>query len=281
MQSEVNYEKYLNKANEAIDDVYNNEYKGLTALSRPKVTFIPPGEENYRSGEYHISVDDGWQIHLNFGKLPGTYKEFKDEVKVITRHEMEHYQTCPYDLLTRARMIRSIKDVIKEQEEHPPPVFVPRLANCIADVIIDTKNYYKHPEETLKGEIDWIKKSGDDNFQNYSRTNRMMFLLKEALWEEDLELYESDKSMIKKIDQLKEQFEKGGIDNKKGFTEKAKLYTSIYLELYQLDKLDIEMNRMNSSSESNIPCKDDNDGQGSIVIQDPDKIKDVIDQIAQ
>ena len=274
MHSKINYEKYLIKANEAIDDVFN-EYFDLTALPRPKVTFIPHGEENYRSGQYYISIGNTWQIHLNFGKLPSSYKEFKDEVKVITRHEIEHYQTCPFDILTHLRMTRSIQNIINNNKEHVL-IDIGSLANCIADVIIDTKNYNKRPKETLKSEIDWIKKCSDNNFQNASRVGRMMFLLKEALWKEDLELYEHDKTMIKKIHQLKDQFEKGGIDNKQGFTEKAKLYTSLYLELYQLDKLDIEMNNMNGASESNIPCKDDNDGEGSIVIQDPDKSKNAI-----
>ena len=37
-------------------------------------------------------------------------------------------------------------------------------------------------------EIDWIKKGSNDAFQDASRNGKLMFLLKEALWNEDLEL---------------------------------------------------------------------------------------------
>ena len=57
MQSKINYGKYLVKANEAIKDVFDNEYYGLLALPRPKVFFIPPGEKYYRSGVHSVQIN--------------------------------------------------------------------------------------------------------------------------------------------------------------------------------------------------------------------------------
>ena len=206
----INKEKYLLKAKEAIKEVFEKEYYGLLSLPFPKVAFLSPEQGNYTSGQYYITVGKNWQIHLNFGKLSKNYKEFQNEVKVLTRHEIEHYQTCPFDVITHFRMIKTILEVNKNHssptDKNTIKQLAPSISNQIADIIIDTKNFQKHPKETLNSEIDWIKRGSDDAFQNASRTGKLMFLLKEELWKEDLELYERDKNIISTVEKLADIF---------------------------------------------------------------------------
>ena len=137
--------KYQKIAEKAILDVFQSDYFGLLALPMPEVKFLTKDEENYRSGEYNISVGNNWQIHLNFGELPKRVKEFKDEVKVLTRHEIEHYQTCPFDVIGQFRMIKRILDTNRTHKnilsEHSVSQLAGSIANQIADIIIDTKNF--------------------------------------------------------------------------------------------------------------------------------------------
>jgi len=150
---EAKNERYIQLAIEAIQEVFEKEYFGLLALPLPEITFLTPEEESYITGEYYISIGNNWQIHLNFGALPSTYLEFQEEVKVLTRHEIEHYQSCPFDLITHFRMLKVIMDANKSSkyslEEFSFRQLVPGIANQISDIIIDTKNFYKYPSETL------------------------------------------------------------------------------------------------------------------------------------
>ena len=93
MQTDI--EVYKQKAQEAIESVFNNEYHSSLGIPMPEVQMLLPDDENYATGQYYITIDRTWQIHLNFGKLPVSYKEFTDEVKVLTRHEIEHYMGNP------------------------------------------------------------------------------------------------------------------------------------------------------------------------------------------
>ena len=56
--------KYQKIAEDAILEVFQKNYFGLLALPMPKVKFLTKDEENYRSGEYYISVGNNWQIHF-------------------------------------------------------------------------------------------------------------------------------------------------------------------------------------------------------------------------
>ncbi|WP_340113669.1 vWA domain-containing protein [Maribellus mangrovi] len=296
--------KYLKIAEEAIFEVFQKEYFGLLALPMPKVKFLTKDEENYRSGEYYISVGSNWQIHLNFGDLPERTKEFKDEVKVLTRHEIEHYQTCPYDVIGQFRMIKKILDTNKTHKnslsENSISHLAGSIANQIADIIIDTKNFIKHPKETLTSEINWIKKGSGDSFQSASRNGKLMFLLKETLWKNNLELNESDIDLKEKIQKLASEFEKTGITNSESFLDKTEKYTNLLLDLIELDKNDFEQQQPgngNSQSQENselgdidsqsqcisdaIPSKDDTNDGGQLVFQDPEKIESAINQLAQ
>jgi len=305
--------KYQKIAEEAIHEVFQKDYFGLLALPKPEVKFLTKDEENYRSGEYYISVGNNWQIHLNFGELPKNLKDFKEEVKVLTRHEIEHYQTCPYDVIGQFRMIKKILETNKSSNCALPFNTISQLAgsiaNQIADVIIDTKNYNKFPEETLKSEINWIKKGSCDSFQSASRNGKLMFLLKEKIWNKDLELNESDYELVEKVKKLADKFEENGITDSKSFLGKTESYTSLLLELIELDRNDSKQqsqkqqvqnsessqNQNNNSSSENwngvdsqqqmtsnsIPSKDDSNDAGQLIFQDPDKIESAINQLAQ
>ena len=295
--------KYQKIAEEAILEVFQKDYFGLLALPIPKVKFLTKDEENYRSGEYYISVGNTWQIHLNFGELPKRAKEFKDEVKVLTRHEIEHYQTCPYDIIGQFRMIKRILDTNKNHQNSLSKNSISQLAgsiaNQIADVIIDTKNFIKYPKETLVSEVNWIKKGSEDSFQSAARNGKLMFLLKEAIWNKNLELNETDIDLQEKVKKLASEFEENGIINSKSFLDKTEKYTNLLLDLIELDKNDFERQQGSGNSQSQdngelggknsqsqnigntIPSKDDTNDGGQLVFQDPDKIESAINQLAQ
>ena len=283
LKNSANREKYLLKAKEAINEVFETEYDGMLTLPFPKVSFLSPEQENYNSGQYYITVGRNWQIHLNFGKLPKKYREFQAEVKVLTRHEIEHYQTCPFDILTHFRMIKTIIDV---NNNHVSPTdlntikqLAPSISNQIADIIIDTNNYFKHPEDTLKSEINWIIKGSDDAFQNVSRTGKLMFLLKEALWKQDLDLNEKDNKINSTVKELRSIIEKGGITNREEFISKTEIYTNKFLEMFHLDTIDSETSQQ--ALGDSVPSKDGGEEGESLIISDPDKVKDAINQLAQ
>ena len=52
---------------------------------------------------------------MKFGQLPISYKEFQDEVKVLTRHEIGHYMCCPYDAITQFRMLKCILSIYENE----------------------------------------------------------------------------------------------------------------------------------------------------------------------
>lgn len=308
MKLEKRQIKYQMIAEEAINEVFQKDYFGLLALPKPEVKFLTKDEENYISGEYYISIGNNWQIHLNFGKLPKHLKDFKQEVKVLTRHEIEHYQTCPYDVIGQFRMIKRILEVNKTHKNALSVNLISDLAgsiaNQIADVIIDTKNYYKFPTETLNSEINWIKKGCGDSFQSVSRRGKLMFLLKGEIWNKDLDLNESDLELLERIKILAEKFKENGITNPKSFLEKTENYTNLFLDLMELDRIDSKQqfqnqqhskdqnasslndaNNENNSQpqvpENSIPSKDDSNSTGHLIFQDPDKIESSINQLAQ
>lgn len=289
---EPNNERYSQLANEAIHEVYEKDYFGLLALPKPLVSFLTPDEESYITGEYYITIGNNWQIHLNFGVLPKTFLEFQEEVKVLTRHEVEHSQTCPFDIITHFRMIKAIMDVNKScphpLEESVFSKLASGIANQIADIIIDSKNFNRYPLETLKSEIDWIKKGSNDAFKDCARHAKLMFLLKEVIWDKDLDLKEPESDIKGKVKDLALAFTIDGIANKKSFLKKTELYTKLFLEFFQLDKLDYDQQisngdviNENQSLPQIIPSKDDPYGEGQFIFQDPEKVKDAINQFAQ
>ena len=113
-----NIEIYQDIAIHAIESVFEGEYHNTLGIPMPQIKIIMPDDADYITGQYYIMIDDTWQIHLNFGKLPISFKEFEDEVKVLTRHEIEHYMCCPFDVITHLRMLKCIIDVYKKEFSH-------------------------------------------------------------------------------------------------------------------------------------------------------------------
>ena len=235
MQTDI--EAYIQKAQEAIESVFNNEYHSSLGIPMPEVQMLLPDDENYATGQYYITIDRTWQIHLNFGKLPVSYKEFTEEVKVLTRHEIEHYMCCPFDVLTHFRMLKRIIDVYNRDFSSLGiniEIACGSISNQAADIIVDTKNFIIHPEETLKSEINWIKKGADLHL--CPRHNKLMFLTKEAIWGRSLDINETEPELMSVVNKLALKFMENGIEDKKSFLDKTEEYTKAFFELYIKDK---------------------------------------------
>lgn len=233
----VDIETYKEKAQIAIESVYRSEYHNSLGIPMPKVKMLLPDDKEYISGEYYIMIDHTWQIHLNFGQLPDSFKEFQDEVKVLTRHEIEHYMCCPFDVITHLRMLKRICDVYKKNYSHLNlniDKLCGSISNQAADIIVDTVNYIRHPQDTLISEINWIKKGAD--LRICPRHSRLMFLTKEAIWGQSLEINETDTELLDIVHALADKFLENGIDDKASFLNKTEEYTKVFFRLYIQDK---------------------------------------------
>ena len=233
----IDIETYRLKAQEAIEYVFVKEYHNSLGIPMPIVKMLLPDDANYSTGQYYITIDKTWQIHLNFGKLPISYHEFQNEVKVLTRHEIEHYMCCPFDVITHFRMLKRIRDVYYKHFSHLGiniKYACGAISNQAADIIVDTKNYYRHSKETLKSEIDWIKIGA--NISACPRHCKLMFLTKEAIWKEDLGINETDPEFLKIVHQLADSFTKNGIEDKSSFLDKVEEYAEIFFKLYVEDQ---------------------------------------------
>jgi hypothetical protein len=291
----VNYDVYKEKALEACRQVFLNEYNRSIGIPLPRIEFILPDSNNYKSGEYYISIGDTWQIHLNFGLLPTSYKDFQEEVRVLTRHEVEHYICCPFDVLTHFRMLKAIIETYLQHYSHHLINIVSlsgSLANQAADIIIDTKNFLRNKSETLKSEISWIKKSSNTSFNELPRHTKLMFLTKEAIWKVNLELSETDDKLIREVKSLAEKFQKEGIDNKGLFISKTIEYTHSFFKFFEMDKQQEkqqadssvgsgQLNGQQNGQPQITPSKDSQTNGSQFVFQSPDKIKEALIQFAQ
>lgn len=308
-----NYNIYKEKAEKAIEYVFNTEYHRSLGIPMPIVDLLLADDPNYITGLYYITIDQTWQIHLNFGRPSISFKEFQDEVKVLTRHEIEHYMCCPFDVLTHLRMLKHIADVYKNEFKYlgiDINSCCGSIANQAADIIVDTVNFQRHPQETIAGEINWIKKGAD--ISQCPRHGKLMFLTKEAIWQEDLEINESDEELKQIAYTLGKDFLEGGIDNKALFFNKAENYTRAFFKLYVKDKNDPpkgncsggqsgnandqtsgendsgsgngQQSNGGSHSSTNIGSfgrpKDGDKNGSALVFADPDKIKQAIETFA-
>ena len=301
----VDLETYKTKAQEAIEYVFSSEYHNSLGIPMPEVQMLLADDENYSTGQYYITIDKTWQIHLNFGKLPVSYKEFQDEVKVLTRHEIEHYMCCPFDVITHLRMLKCIRNIYYMEYSHLGiniEYACGSIANQAADIIVDTKNFYLHPQETLQSEINWIKKGA--NIAICPRHNKLMFLTKEAIWGCSLDIKENDAELLKIVAQMAKKFKENGIDDKSSFLSKTEEYTRAFFNLYIRDKKEGNYNQggqQGQSSSSNqqqggqqgqldqsnqqqgqfsIGPKDKSENGSAFVFADPDKIKEAIEALA-
>lgn len=251
----VDLETYKTKAQEAIEYVFSSEYHNSLGIPMPEVQMLLADDENYSTGQYYITIDKTWQIHLSFGKLPVSYKEFQDEVKVLTRHEIEHYMCCPFDVITHLRMLKCIRNIYYREYSHLGiniEYACGSIANQAADIIVDTKNFYLHPQETLQSEINWIKQGA--NIAICPRHNKLMFLTKEAIWGCSLDIKENDAELLKIVAQMAKKFKENGIDDKSSFLSKTEEYTRAFFNLYIRDKKegnDNQGDQQGQSSSSN------------------------------
>lgn len=246
----ANIEIYRDIAIRAVESVFESEYHNTLGIPMPQIKILLPDDADYITGQYYIMIDDTWQIHLNFGKLPISFKEFEDEVKVLTRHEIEHYMCCPFDVITHLRMLKCIIDVYKKEFSHLDIDIqhaCGSISNQAADIIVDTKNYLRNPQDTLVSEINWIKKGV--NIKSCPRHNKLMFLTKEALWNESLEINETDQELLTIVYELAEKFKVNGIEDRSSFLSKTEEYARTFLKLYIKDRVSSNNTKQDNQSQ--------------------------------
>lgn len=311
---ESSHNIYITKAQEAIECVYESEYHNSLGIPLPIIELLLADDPHFSTGEYYITINNTWQIHLKFGQLPISYKEFQDEVKVLTRHEIGHYMCCPYDAITQFRMLKCILNIYENEYKHIKLNQIDHLcrdlANQFADIIVDTRNFLLNPDDTLKSEINWIKKCGGLILSPPS--SKLMFLTKEILWGHSLEINEKDENLLSQINDLAIKLKEGGIENRLLFLPKLEEYTRLFFNLLHNDIRDNRFNQQrgsqngqqqgnqqgdsqngqqqgnqqggsqNGQQQGNTkPTPKDGDKSGNaIVFSDPDKVKDAIEQLA-
>ena len=297
----IDIETYRLKAQEAIEYVFVKEYHNSLGIPMPIVKMLLPDDANYSTGQYYITIDKTWQIHLNFGKLPVSFHEFQNEVKVLTRHEIEHYMCCPFDVITHFRMLKRIRDVYYMHFSHLGiniEYACGAISNQAADIIVDTKNFYRHRKETLKSEIDWINKGA--NISDCPRHSKLMPLTKEAIWKEDLGINETDPELLKIVHNLADSFTKNSIEDKSSFLDKVEEYAETFFKLYVEDQMNPQQGSQQQSSQQGSQQQSDQQGsqqqsnqQGvgrprdgdehgnAFIFADPDKVKEAIEVLAE
>ena len=258
----ANIEIYRDIAIRAVESVFESEYHNTLGIPMPQIKILLPDDADYITGQYYIMIDDTWQIHLNFGKLPISFKEFEDEVKVLTRHEIEHYMCCPFDVITHLRMLKCIIDVYKKEFSHLDIDIqhaCGSISNQVADIIVDTKNYLRNPQDTLVSEINWIKKGS--NIKSCPRHNKLMFLTKEALWNESLEINETDQELLTIVYELAEKFKVNGIEDRSSFLSKTEEYARTFLKLYIKDRVSSNNTKQDNQSQQGNQSQQDGQSQ--------------------
>ena len=258
----ANIEIYRDIAIRAVESVFESEYHNTLGIPMPQIKILLPDDADYITGQNYIMIDDTWQIHLNFGKLPISFKEFEDEVKVLTRHEIEHYMCCPFDVITHLRMLKCIIDVYKKEFSHlgiDIQHACGSISNQAADIIVDTKNYLRNPQDTLVSEINWIKKGA--NIKSCPRHNKLMFLTKEALWNESLEINETDQELLTIVYELAEKFKVNGIEDRSSFLSKTEEYARTFLKLYIKDRVSSNNTKQDNQSQQGNQSQQDGQSQ--------------------
>ena len=285
---------YLQKALDAVECVFQSEYKNSLGIPMPEIKLLLADDKHYTTGEYYITIGNTWQIHLNFGKLPVSFAEFQEEVKVLTRHEIGHYMCCPFDTITYFRMLKCILSVYDKEFKHLDLQRINSIcgdiANQAADIIVDSRNFYFNPKETVKSEINWILKCG--GIENSPRHSKLMFLMKEAIWKTSLNIYESDTELKDIVSSLANTFLEDGIENKSLFTHKTEEYARVFFQLFIKDK-NKNIKESNGQQQSgqrqseqeingsmSVKPKDGDKDGNALIFLDPEKVKDALEQLA-
>ena len=224
----ANIEIYRDIAIRAVESVFESEYHNTLGIPMPQIKILLPDDADYITGQYYIMIDDTWQIHLNFGKLP----------------------ISPFDVITHLRMLKCIIDVYKKEFSHLDIDIqhaCGSISNQAADIIVDTKNYLRNPQDTLVSEINWIKKGA--NIKSCPRHNKLMFLTKEALWNESLEINETDQELLTIVYELAEKFKVNGIEDRSSFLSKTEEYARTFLKLYIKDRVSSNNTKQDNQSQ--------------------------------
>lgn len=282
MTDDMEVEIYQKLAVEAIEHVFNVEFNHSLGLPFPDVKILLPDEEHYKTGEYYISIGDNWQIHLFFGELPVSYKDFQDEVKVLARHEIGHYMCCPYDVLTHLRMVKAVMNVY-DRSYRSLGIDIRNIAgaitNEIADIIVDTHNFRMFPDDTLKSEINWIKKNG--GLAHATDSQKLLFLTKEMLWGESLDINEKNKGLLRTVNDLTADFNGWGMEDRSHFLRLTERYAKTYFDLLQHDRQQSQKNVNEAGSDAGgVKMKDASSGT-ALVYMDSDQVRNALNILAQ
>ncbi len=215
-------------------DVFETDYRGLLGLPMPDISCLEPTHSAYSSGQYCITIGNGWQIRLDLGRFPENESDFERELRVILRHEIEHYRTCPFNLKTHFRMLKTAMEICGN------PDLAASIANQVSDIIIDTRNFYQNPEDTTWSERLWIQKTSENGIDKYPDSSRLMFLVKQGLWKTELTpSTEKDESMNPVIEETVRVFENGGITNRDTLREKVAHYASLQTQMLIQEGLEL------------------------------------------
>lgn len=275
--------------NEIITEVFDNDFKGLLLLPKPVISFLKNDHNSYGYGEYFIHIGNGWQIHLNFGKLPDNRRDFIREIRVLSRHEIGHFTHCPYDVKTHLRLVHCVnneikkfnnKKKLKDRKLKLVKDLASKICNEFADIIVDTVNFKKWQVDTVLSEKEWIYKTTNGLFQKQHNSSKIMFLTKQALWNKYDEknkieiVKETDKNILNIADKLSLKFDFNNISDKSTFIEKCKIYAETYLSL-----MDAELSE--DYLESLINNQFDKNSQPELLYGDISEIQSALNEFAQ
>lgn len=236
MQQEINH-RCFDLAHAEIDHVFNEENHGLLPLSKPDVTFLDPSSNNFATGLYFITLGDSgaWQIKLAFGDIGLSDEDFKRHTRVILRHEIGHFTTCPYDYLLHLRMLLSAVHVFQTAGHKNIGNLPAQIVNQVSDILVDTTNYKKNHDETLADERYWysLGQGQSKDGESSCRMGEFMFAVKEALWNESVGC-SSDALRNQYIDRLLPHFARAlsaeGDKQRQSFCELVTEYCRAWLE---------------------------------------------------
>ncbi|RLT78190.1 VWA domain-containing protein [Bacteroides acidifaciens] len=92
-----------------------------------------------------------------------------------------------------------------------------------------------------------IKKGA--NIKSCPRHNKLMFLTKEALWNESLEINETDQELLTIVYELAEKFKVNGIEDRSSFLSKTEEYARTFLKLYIKDRVSSNNTKQDNQSQ--------------------------------
>jgi len=236
------------------------EYHGLLGLPMPQIRSMDADEADYDTGSYYIQIGSGWQIHLNMGRLPDDAAAFDCEVRALFRHEIEHYRTCPFDLLTHLRMSRAAHAVVGHAK------LAAAISNQVADIIIDTHNYERFPQDTVAAERLWVQRGLGDLSRPERDSEKLMMQVKQALWQTPLGIDRPIDAPNPVAQALAETFQQGGIAGRRYLLDKVTAYAEkLKVMLIEEGQGDGEMQIPNGDGDQ--PLTPETVAEGDDVIQ--------------